>query len=175
MPRLFSALLPPDGVKDDLADRVVTVSADAPRLRWIPADRWHVTLGFFGDHDDENRRAEWLDRRVTGLPSPRIRLTGGGAFSGVLWVGVEAAGQADATALTRLAEAAGAEDGREFRAHLSVARARSGRLRRGTARDLLGDYAGPWFTPDRVALMRTDRGPSGLAYRVVASVPLTTS
>ncbi|HEY0804030.1 MAG TPA: 2'-5' RNA ligase family protein, partial [Pseudonocardiaceae bacterium] len=74
MARLFSALVPPAAALDHLAGWL----PDQAPVRWTPPERRHVTLGFFGDDDDPDRRAKWLRRRVTGRPAPTIRLAGGG-------------------------------------------------------------------------------------------------
>src|ERR1700743_2167733 len=77
--RLFSALVPPAPVLDDLAARLAApTTALPPELRRTPRERWHITLGFFGDDDDPVRRAKWLRRRVGGRQAPALRLGGGG-------------------------------------------------------------------------------------------------
>ncbi|HKN96915.1 MAG TPA: RNA 2',3'-cyclic phosphodiesterase, partial [Pseudonocardiaceae bacterium] len=77
--RLFSALVPPAAAVDHLVGWLADRTADLPpEVRWIPAQRWHVTLGFFGDDDDPVRRTRWLRRRTEGRPAPALRLAGGG-------------------------------------------------------------------------------------------------
>jgi len=171
MARLFSALVPPEAVVADLAARVAEVDSVVSTLRWTPAQRWHVTLGFFGDSDDPRRRTAWLRRRAQGLTAPRLRLAGGGTFPGALWVGVVAATDDDVRVLARLAKAAGA--GRQgYRPHLTVARWRAGQPDKGILRDLFADYLGPWFTPMDVVLMHSLRAASGLVYTPLDRVPL---
>lgn len=167
--RLFSALLPPRAVTDDLAAWLADHAAGLPaELRWTPVDRWHVTLGFFGDDDDPHRRSAWLRGRAAGRPAPRLRLAGGGTFPGVLWVGVSTP---DERRLTQLAKAAGAGR-RGYRPHLTLARWRSGDPDRSVLAAALAGYAGPWFTPDAVALLRSEPGPGGPAYTTVDRLPL---
>ncbi len=176
MPRLFTAFRPPDAALDQLATRVAAVGdiagAVVDGLRWIPRGNWHITLCFYGEDDVASRWSELLPRLV-GRRAPRLRLAGGGTFGGVLWVGVQPAEPADATALAQLAEAAGA-DPAEFTAHLTVARWRS-RGSRIDARGLAGlfaDYTGEWFAPTEVTLMRSEPGPSGPKYHVEQQVEL---
>jgi 2'-5' RNA ligase len=165
--RLFTAIVPPEPVRARLGGLLEPLREGTAGLRWTPRERWHVTLGFFGDEDDPALRTRWLHDRAEGLPAPALRLAGAGTFRGVLWVGVEAA---DPERFRRLARACGA-DRRRFRAHLTVA---SWRRRADTAgaRDALGEFAGEWFTPAEVVLVRSDLDHTGPHYSRVTSVPL---
>jgi len=165
MARLFSAFVPPSAVVDHLAG--LLDGLDAP-VRWTPPERWHVTVGFFGDDDDPDRRSKWLRRRVAGRATPALRLAGGGSYRGVLWVGVEAD---DELLLARLAQAGGAGR-RGYRPHLTVARWRSGGVDISPLIGLFDAYTGPWFTPAELLLMRSELGPGGPTYTPVDSVPL---
>ncbi len=167
--RLFSALVPPAPVLDDLAGWLPARTAGLPpELRWTPRQRWHITLGFFGDDDDPVRRAKWLRRRAEGRPAPTLRLAGGGTFPGVLWAGVQTR---DDRLLAQLARAAGA--GREgFRPHLTLARWRSGRADKDVLTAAVAGYTGDWFTPDAVLLVRSDNTSGGPTYTTVDRLPL---
>lgn len=167
--RLFSALVPPGDVVDHLAGWLASHTGELPpELRWTPVDRWHITLGFFGDDDDPVRRAKWLHRRADGRPAPRLRLAGAGTFPGVLWAGVRTA---DERLLAQLARAAGAGR-RGYRPHLTLARWRSGKPDEDAIVESFEGYSGPWFVPDAVALMRSDAGPDGPTYTTVERLPL---
>jgi 2'-5' RNA ligase len=155
--------VPPAHVVDHLATWLGDV-AGPPELRWTPVDRWHVTLGFFGDDDDPVRRTKWLRRRAEGRQAPALRLAGGGTFPGVLWSGVQTR---DDRLLGRLAQAAGAGR-RGFRPHLTVARWRSGTPDGETLIQLLSGYTGPWFMPDAVVLLRSENQ----TYTTVDRLPL---
>ena len=89
MPRLFTALVPPATVQNELAEIAVPLSG----VRWTPAENIHLTLRFIGETDDAGteRFAETLARvRV----EPFILPVGGvGVFptrgpAKVLWAGV---------------------------------------------------------------------------------------
>jgi 2'-5' RNA ligase len=188
MARLFSAIVPSAEAVEHLAGTTAAIGGtDVPELaglRWTPPERWHVTLGFFGDDDDPRRRSRWLTRRATGLVAPTLRLAGSGKFGrgrfgAVLWVGVAPATDADGAALARLARAAGAGR-RNFRAHLTVGRWRTGvpdrsaadrstASDRSTPRELFAGYAGPWFAPAEILLMES----SGATYTPLLRLPLT--
>jgi 2'-5' RNA ligase len=166
--RLFSALLPPAVVRRSLAAELARVGARLADgdLRWIPAGRWHVTLGFFGDCDDAGHRALWLRERLAEQAAVDVRPAGAGTFPGVLWAGVEGAGLAD------LAVAAG--EGFHhvpFRAHLTLARSRSPAVLASWSRGLAG-YRGPEWHVGEVVLMRSDAGSAGVRHRVVERFPL---
>lgn len=173
MPRLFSALYPPRDVLDHLADRLAGIAEAAADLRRSPPERWHITLGFYGEDDLDTRR-DWLRPRCSGLTAPRLRLAGAGTFAGVLWAGVRPDTPADAAALTELAVAAGA-DPQTYVPHLSLARWQNRHEPKPTGRTpvdvrgltaLLTDYTGPWFVPTEARLLRSESVPLGHRYHV---------
>jgi 2'-5' RNA ligase len=173
VPRLFSALVPPAAALDHLATWLADHPTDTP-VRWSPRDRWHVTLGFFGDDDDPDRRTKWLRRRVAGRPAPTLRLAGAGTFPGVLWTAVHTGTETDARRLARLAQAAGAgrADRFGFHPHLTLARWRSGTPDSAALIAVFAGYTGPWFTPDELLLMRSVLGSGGPTYTTVDRLPL---
>lgn len=163
---------------DHLTEWLAERPTDITPVRWTSSDRWHITLGFFGDDDDPDRRAKWLRRRVAGRPAPTLRLADAGTFPGVLWVGARTEGDADARRLAGLAQAAGAgrqDDRRRFHPHLTLARWRSGGPD-GPDREaliaLFVGYTGLWFTPTEVRLMRSELGSGAPTYTTVESLPL---
>jgi 2'-5' RNA ligase len=166
--RLFTALWPPPEALDALEQALEPADlASRPEWRAVPRERLHLTLSFHGD-DDPARRAAVLDDRLTGLPAPRLRLAGAGAFPGVLWAGVQTD---DAAALEALVAGAGA-DPSGYVAHLTLAR-RSGRRRgRPALADLPALPPGPWWVPGEVLLVASSRDAQGLRYRPVHRVPL---
>jgi 2'-5' RNA ligase len=174
--RLFSALVPPAPALDHLATWLADHPIDAP-LRWGRRARWHVTVGFFGDDDDPDRRTKWLRRRVTGRLAPTLRLAGAGTFPGVLWVGVRTGTETDARRLAVLGQAAGAgrADRMAFHPHLTLARWRSGTPDRDALIAVFAGYTGPWFTPDELLLMRSELGSGGPTYTTVDRLPLASA
>jgi 2'-5' RNA ligase len=181
MSSVFTALWPPREAIDDLGaaidrlraqpDLVSEASVSLRGFRFIPPERWHVTLCFHGETDfaEQDRLSARLDRRVPKLAAaPRLRLTGAGVFRGVLWVGVEP-DQDDDVALRALVRAAGA-DPNGFHGHLTVARWARGSPDRAVLRALLADYAGPRWTADSVALVRSELEKGARKYRTVHTV-----
>lgn len=167
--RLFSAFVPPSDVVDDLAEWLASRMGDLPHeLRWTPVERWHITLGFFGDGDDPVNRTKWLRRRTAGRSAPRLRLSGGGLFPGVLFACVRTD---DERLLAQVARAAGAGR-RGYRPHLTLARWRSGKPDEHAILEAFEGYSGPWFTPEALLLMRSLPGPDGPTYTTVERLPL---
>ncbi|MEV5435057.1 RNA 2',3'-cyclic phosphodiesterase [Streptomyces sp. NPDC052682] len=133
--RLFAAVLPPEGVTQELAAQVAELrklpGADA--LRWTGRPGWHFTLAFYGEVDDGlvadlSARLERVAHRTAPFP---LAVRGGGQFGHgrALWAGAEG----DLGSLRLLAdraEAAARKAGlpmgehRRYKAHLTVARSR---------------------------------------------------
>jgi RNA 2',3'-cyclic 3'-phosphodiesterase len=167
--RLFVAVRPPAAALAHAATAVQPVRSLAPGLRWVPPERWHLTLAFYGEvpDDDVGRVVARTARRVDGALEMGLALTGAGRFGGrAVWLGVTG----DVAELRTLA---GALDpgGRRYRPHLTVARVRDDT---GTAAVVaaLSGYAGPTWTAGAVHLVRSRLGPAP-AYDDVATWPLT--
>lgn len=134
--RLFTAIVPPAAVLDELGEAAVPVRAAARSLRWARREQWHVTLLFLGEVPDAevDPVAGALGEAVARHRAMTLSLSGGGTFptnpvrSRILWAGL--AGDTDAlTALAgdlrSAAAAAGVEiTDRRFTPHLTLARAR---------------------------------------------------
>ena len=175
--RLFVAVFPPEDVLADLRRRITTALAAAGRtVRLTPVDRWHVTLAFLGEVD-EQRGAE-VERAlgdVPPVPAPRLRVSGGGSFgrgrSAVLWAGLDGdlAGLAALHDALRRALVAGGlpHDERPFTPHLTVAYANSPEVR-----EALRDHAGPTWTADEYVLVRSLHRAGG-GYHRLRAWPLT--
>ncbi|TDP97287.1 RNA 2',3'-cyclic phosphodiesterase [Labedaea rhizosphaerae] len=166
MARLFTALVPPEPVLDDLAAALGPL--DSP-LRAESRAGWHITLGFYGDGDDPVARTKWLVQAVDGLAAPRLRLHGFGTFPKVGWAGVEAD-----DALDRLARAAGAGVERPYKPHLTLARWKQEEQERGRAAlESLEGYSSPWWVATEVVLMASTRTAEGAVYTPVARCVLS--
>lgn len=169
MTRLFTALVPPPDAVAHLTAALAPVRELLPQVRWTATALWHVTLCFHGDDADLDDEADRLDRVVADLPAPRVALRGVGAFPGILWVGVTSGDGA----LTRLAEAAGA-DLERYHPHLTVGRWRTGeRVDRKFAAALSG-YSGPAWTASEAVLVRSELREDRPRYSPARAVRLRT-
>lgn len=177
--RLFAAVAVPAAQRAALA---AALPADAG-LRWVPAERWHVTLAFYGEVDEPayaDLHAR-LARAAARSPALTLRLAGAGTFPAdpararVLWCALAG----DLGVLTRLAErasAAGRRAGltiqrRRYHPHLTLARlGRSPGDVGGTVRALAGFAGEPWQVRG-LALVRSRTGPQP-RYETLAAWPL---
>lgn len=166
--RLFVALAPPPEVLAH-ADRALTpVRERWPEVRWVPAERWHLTLAFYGEVPDEKVAGtqRMLERRLAGHTSLELRLRGAGQFSRrAVWLGVDG----EVLALRRLARAVTCER-RPYRPHLTVGRLRGG-VDAAEAVETLAAYDGPAWVSSTVHLVRSRLGPQP-SYDDVAVFPL---
>jgi 2'-5' RNA ligase len=170
--RLFVALTTPADVLAGVAAAIGPARELQPDLRWIPVERWHLTLAFYGDVPDESlsdlidKVARKLSRRPPSAPV-ELSFAGAGQFSRrALWVGVGG----DVDRLRALARSV-TTDRRPYRPHLTVARLRGGQDAT-RAVELLSSYAGPPWRADTVHLVRSFLGPKP-RYETVASWPVT--
>jgi 2'-5' RNA ligase len=166
--RLFVAVWPPDLLTGPLRslDRPLE-----PGLRWTTEDQWHVTLRFVGDvaaPEEEALRAA-IGRVAAVEPAPEATAGPGLRPLGPAWV-LPVAG------LGHLADAIGAATrhlgqpppDRDYRGHLTLARARHRSLLRGLPDAAV---AGVW-TVTEVTLVRSHLGSGGARYDVIGRWPL---
>lgn len=132
--RLFSAVIPPATLVEEL-DAFLTPRRPAEtRLRWTRPESWHITTAFMGNVPDRNldRLTETLGDVAARTPPFDIRIAGGGGFpwpleTKVLWLGVSEGADEVAQLAVRSRNAAvraGVEvDGARFVPHLTLGRA----------------------------------------------------
>ncbi|WP_406354633.1 RNA 2',3'-cyclic phosphodiesterase [Streptomyces sp. NBC_01635] len=188
--RLFAAVLPPEDVSRELAVEVEALRRlpGAEGLRWTGRPGWHLTLAFYGEVDDDlvPGLTARLERAASRTDSFRLALSGGGQFGHgrALWAGADG----DLRTLRLLAEraeAAGRKAGvdmgehRRYKAHLSLARSRTGVDAQPYLRALAGFRSRAW-TVGEAALVRSNLPRSGVPgeqprYEVVARCPLGAS
>lgn len=180
MPRLFTALVPPATVREELAE----IARPLAGVRWTPADNIHLTLRFIGETEEDKleRYAEALARvRVEPfiLPVGGVGLFPSRGPAKVLWVGVgnghtrlyQLRKQADEALLT--VDAGLAMPG--FHPHFTLGRLDPDHEPKELARFLekYAAFEAPPFRVEEFHLMASEpslgRPP---AYRVVRSYPL---
>ncbi|MGW5211321.1 RNA 2',3'-cyclic phosphodiesterase [Streptomyces sp. NPDC004051] len=185
--RLFAAVVPPEDVIRELAVEAEELrrlpGADA--LRWTGVPGWHFTLAFYGEVDDAlvPELTARLERAASHTGSFELALCGGGRFGHgrALWTGADG----DLHTLSLLAdrtEAAGRRAGvamgehRRYKAHLTLARSRTGADVRPYV-EALGRFRSRTWTVGELALVRSNLPRSGVPgeqprYEVVARCPL---
>jgi RNA 2',3'-cyclic 3'-phosphodiesterase len=150
--RLFAAVVPPVTAIDHLDRVAAPVRVACPELRWIPTERWHLTLAFYGEVADRDvarfeRRGVRATRDGVALD---LRFAGAGRFGErVLWAGVDG----DVAGLRALAGGL-ATDARPYQPHLTLARAREGGDLRAAV-TMLETYDGPGWRASEVVLFRS--------------------
>lgn len=155
--RLFVAVRPPAEVVGHADAALAPVRAGHPDLRWVPAERWHLTLAFYGEVPDDavDRLRRTVRRGVAASHRLHLQLSGAGQFSRrAVWLGFVG----DLVGLRGLARSV-ALDRRPYRPHLTVARIR-GETDAGPAVSELAAYAGPAWTAGSVHLVRSRLGPA---------------
>lgn len=172
MPRLFTAIWLPPQALAELSGALTTGSGWPPEgWRPIPARRWHLTVGFHGDADP-GVLARRLDSRLAGGLgyAPRLRLAGAVSFSSVLAAVVRTGGPADDEALGTLVSAAGG-DPTSYLPHVTVARTarRDDRPPRGGP---VHRFAGSWWRPAEVCLVRSEQASGAPRYTTLHRVPI---
>jgi 2'-5' RNA ligase len=183
MPRLFVAVDPPAEARTHLDRALSPLRGAAGEPRWIPPERWHVTLLFLGAVavDDVAGLRAAVATAVAPTAPLRLLLAGAGRFGSgrrpqVFWTGLEG----DVGALTDLADRlrAGARglglpvEDRPFRAHLTVGRWRPGGPADPALPGRLAGYRGPAWPVTEVALLASHLGPKP-RYDVAATWPVT--
>ena len=175
--RLFTAIDIAPEVKDALA-RLLDRLRPTARIRWSPADNFHVTTKFIGEWPAE--RLEHLVAALRELPDRQpiqVAVSGLGWFPNtrsprVFWAGVQA--PPALAALARETDQAVCRLGvpreaRSFSPHLTLARIKERteleRLRNEIAA-LASDHFGEFFA-DRFRLYVSELGPSGSTYTVL--------
>ena len=166
MPRLFVAVEVPEPVRAAVSSAVEPLRSALPGLRWIAPDRYHLTVVFIGSVDDKlvGALGDAVVAGCLGVGRFSLALDGRvGSFGRrVLWAGLE-----PSAALAELAGAVAARVGqvvplpdaeREFRAHLTLARA--GRADKVRDVGALGEVRVPRVSWEvgRVVLLRSAGG-----------------
>lgn len=176
--RLFVGITPSAEAISHAAGEVDRIASTTPDLRWIPPQRWHLTLAFLGEVDPDHvpELSTRLDEIGTAhAPIEGLRLASSGTFPGVLWLGIGDAEAGDprlsaesrlgglAEAIQRAMPRAGVHlESRPWQPHVTIGRWSPSPRREGAARRsarALADYAGPAFGVHDIRLIHSITGP----------------
>lgn len=176
MHRLFVAIRPPEGVREQLLD----LMGGLPDVRWQNDEQLHLTLRFIGEV--ERPVAEDIAAALQQIRFERfsIALAGVGKFekrrNGALWAGVQPKDQLKALAakVERACQSAGLEpEQRAYHPHITLARSKGrapgldGFLERNAP---LASH--PWEVGEFI-LYESRLGRDGAHYEAVDTYPLT--
>lgn len=176
--RLFFAIEPPDYIRERLLD----LRTSNGSINWVPPERFHLTLRFFGTVDSET--TERICDLASEIQGKRflLQLEGVGVFPGprsprVLWSGF---GHGHPhlfglqTQLENLAVGLGFElPGSRYTPHLTVARCQP--EAHESVRQWLKqhqEFGTAPFEVDRFVLLQSRPLPPGSPYRTIAEFPL---
>lgn len=183
--RLFIAINIPTAIRDAIVADSTPLRVASDGIKWVAAPSLHVTVKFIGEWAeaavDDVRAA--VARAVKGHTPFEVETTIVGAFPNfrrprVVWVGMtgETRLRALASDVDRQCTPLGiAAESRPFQAHLTLGRVKR-ELRPAETKALAeaAEAKRPWraFAVRTVDLMRSELGPGGSRYSVVAAVPL---
>jgi len=179
--RAFLAVEPPPVVLDAIDSVVDRVRASGGRLRWTTRPQWHVTLQFLGPVANVASLERAIGEALRSVPPATVRLGGGGAFpraarASVLWVGCVQGADGFGSLATAAGEAAGSlgyeAEGRRFRPHVTLARARERHDARPCVEAIGDGPVGPAWRIEEVVLFESDTHPEGARYTSVSRMPV---
>lgn len=184
--RIFIAVEMSAQLQEDVAALQEKMRASGARLRWVKPHNMHFTLRFLGDIPAAQvARAAIATRQAAGGVAPfEVVVAGLGAFPTfdrpqVVWLGTKAGGEALeglAAALdAQLLRAGFAPEGRPFRAHLTLGRAKDDRQWGDLVRSLqhYRDVEIGRQVVDALVIMESRLTPDGPVYSPVEQVPFT--
>ena len=170
MPRLFAGLEIPEAQRE----RLRRLRGDLAGARWVEPDNFHLTLRFFGDVDGPTADAI-VDHLADIEAAPvTLQLSGLGVFGHrkprAVWA--RATPSPELTALHQASERAARRAGleperRKFKAHVTLARLKSGKPRAVAAYlEAVADFETAPFPVERLALFSARPGRGGAPYVV---------
>ena len=163
--RLFIAVTLGGEMKSALRDIQEQIKKQNIGGNFTKLENLHLTLAFIGEYSDPDRAAEALGR-VSFKPF-RISLDGIGCFGNLWWAGIRDGGELQKCAAQVrhcLADARIPFDRKRFSPHITLIREASRPIKAG----IIVPEAG--MTVEKLSLMRSDRGKSGMIYTETASV-----
>jgi len=182
--RLFIAVNLPDDIRTTLYDVTAPLRSAAPDVRWVPADRIHLTVKFLGEHPETavTPLLEALDGIARKYDPILMELGGLNAFPNlrqprVVWLGVRADPKLELLhhdVETACEELGQPMEGRPYRAHVTLGRVRDrlanpARLA-AAARGVVHEAT---VTAEALDLMVSEHVDGTPRYRVVGSAALS--
>ena len=166
--RLFIAIEFTKNIKNELRRFQKELQQGGMSGRFVPEENFHLTLAFIGEYSDPEEILDVMeDVSWTSFP---IELKGFGRFHDLLWAGLSE--NPALSACTKRIRRALAEhdipfDRKKFSPHITLVRKASANLKEAA------ENAAPpngTMTVERISLMRSDRGKSGMIYTEVGAI-----
>ncbi len=161
--RLFLALIPDNGIKDELCFVQKRLQLKGAKGNYTTRENMHLTLAFIGEYKDP----DYISDILAGVEFEPVRLVldGFGCFGDTYWVGVKP-DTGLATNVKRIRKALSDNgipfDKKKFAPHITIAR----KIRYD--KGIPGDAPFPaGMDVKHISLMRSDRGKNGMIYTVV--------
>ena len=166
--RLFIAIEFTDNMKNELKRFQKELRQNGMSGRFVPEENFHLTLAFIGEYSDPDEILEVMEE-VSWTSFP-IELKGYGRFHDLFWAGI--ADNPALSAITKRIRRALAEheipfDRKKFSPHITLVRKASADLKETTENAVPPEGS---MTVERISLMRSDRGKSGMIYTEVGVI-----
>ena len=186
--RLFLAINLPSSIVTAIDHEVVALRAAAPAVRWIPPEKWHLTVRFIGEQPLERVAAirEAIDAATARHADAPLSIRGVGAFPNfrrarIVWIGVAPDPRLEMLHhdIESACVALGMEhEGRPFRPHVTIARVPHGvdeAALRALSRAARAVRYSEVIDVSSVDLMASELAPDGPRYRLLHSSPLNSA
>lgn len=166
--RLFLAIVPDNGIKDELCMIQKRLQMQGIKGRFTPRENMHLTLTFIGEYPDPEHVSDIL----AGIDYEPVRLVidGFGFFNDVYWIGIKEDKGLE-TNVKRIRKALSDNgipfDRKKFSPHMTIVRK--------VAYDKNFPTDAPFpaaMDAEYISLMRSDRGKSGMIYTEIAEYDL---
>jgi len=177
------------GISDEVREKIAQIQAELkkgePDVKWVEPENLHITLKFLGEVSEDKLPGliEKTRLAASGISPFRVHIIGLGSFPSltsprVVWVGVKT-GKNELRNLSErvegnLSDLGFAKEKREFSAHLTIGRVRSGRKKEKLVKKIeeFANYDVGEFSVDKVAIMESQLSSKGPAYKIVKELRL---
>jgi 2'-5' RNA ligase len=183
--RCFIAIELPPSIRQTITAVSARTRERPVKAQWVKSENLHLTLRFLGDISNEQavRVGDALAEACPSLKPFSLRIQRVGAFPNssrpnVVWVGarpLEGGLLACHDAAEVAAQSIGlAKESRAYHPHITVARIRNGKAKKGWAKVLEAEqnFDGGAFTVAAVSLFQSRLTPQGAIYTRLRNIPL---
>ena len=177
------------GISDEVREKIAQIQAELkkgePDVKWVEPENLHITLKFLGEVSEDKLPGVIEKTRLaaSGISPFRVHIIGLGSFPSltsprVVWVGVKE-GKNELRNLSErvegnLSDLGFAKEKREFSAHLTIGRVRSGRKKEKLVKKIeeFANYDVGEFSVDKVVIMESQLSSKGPTYKIAKELEL---